>query len=89
MNIPECLATQDIRDLVSSQFGLSARSRGDHSRDLPIHLVGHASVPLTRVRDLAGSLRLTLSTEHALCYEVYGAAGIVPGPLIPQSGTSI
>mgnify|MGYP000223986487 CR=1 FL=1 len=71
-------ATQDIRDLVISQFGLDAKLRGDHTQDLPIQLVGHASVSLTPGRDLVVSLRPELSTEHALCYEVYGCRGRSP-----------
>ena len=85
----ECLATQDIGDLVSSQFGLNAKSRGAHFRDLPIRLVGHARVSLTPDRDLAVPLRPGLSTARALCYDVYGCrGGVVPDPsiqiLVPQ-----
>ena len=90
MNMSECLATQDIRDRVSSQFGLNAKSRGGHSQDLPIRLVGHARMSLTPDRDLAVPLRPGLSTARALCYDVYGCrGGVVPDPSIPQSGTSI
>ena len=77
----ECLATQDIRDLASSssvQFGLNAKSRGGHSQDLPIRLVGHARMSLTPDRDLAVPLRPGLSTARALCYDV--AWGVVPDP---------
>ena len=78
MNMPECPATQDIGDPVSSQFGLNAKSRGDHTQDLPIQLVGHTSVSLTPGRDLAVSLRPELSTEHALCDEVHRCRGRSP-----------
>ena len=80
----ECLATQDIRDLASSssvQFGLNAKSRGGHSQDLPIRLVGHARMSLTPDRDLAVPLRPGLSTSRSLCYDVYGCrGGVVPDP---------
>ena len=70
--MPECLATQDIRDLLSSQFGLNAKSRGDDCRDLPIRQIrfgGHAPVSsLTSDRDLAVPLRPELSTEHAVTH---------------------
>ena len=86
MSMPECTATQDIGDLVSSQFGLNAKSRGGHSQDLPIRLVGHARMSLTPDRDLAVPLRPHLSTGHTLRYEVHGC---LPYPSISWYGISI